>query len=83
MKWEIKSNGKTEKIWITPRLKDVLASIQKEIAIKIKEEYKLEEITVYGTIASEILAARYLDEEFKLDFKIRKTSLNKGVLELE
>lgn len=76
----IENNNKTEQVKVHPRLKDVLSSIQKEIAIKIKKEFGLEKITIYGTVASEALAARYLEDK-SLKFKIKKTTLNTGVLE--
>lgn len=67
-------------IWINPRLKDVLAAIQEEIAVHVKKEFGLSELTVNGTIASDALAARYLGDK-KMEFKIKKTGLNKGILE--
>lgn len=67
-------------LFVSSRLKDVLAAIQKEMALKIKEEFKLQEITITGTIASDCLAGRYLEDK-KLNFRIRKTSLNSGILE--
>ena len=67
-------------IWVNPRLKDVLSAIQEEIAVHIKKEFGLSELTVNGTIASDALAARYLGDK-NIKFKINKTGLNKGVLE--
>lgn len=69
-----------ERLWVSPRLKDVLAAIQKDIALEIKTKYKLKELTVNGTLASDALAAQYLGDK-SLHFKIRKVGLNKGVLE--
>lgn len=69
-------------LWVSPRLQDVLAAIQKEMALAIKKKYGLDEITISGTIASEALAARYLEDKFPIEFKIKKTGLNKGILEI-
>ena len=66
---------------VSPRLKDILAAIQKEMALKIKKEYNLTELTINGTIASDCLAGRYLKDK-KLRFKIRKNGLNSGTLEI-
>ncbi len=80
---ELKSeNSSSINVYVHPRLKDVLAAIQKEMALHIKEKFKLETITISGTVASETLAARYLGDK-SLKFKIKKTGLNEGILEFE
>jgi hypothetical protein len=68
-------------VWVSPRLKDVLAAIQKEMAIKMKKEFNLQEITVNGTIASDCLAGRYLEDKI-FKFKINRTGLNTGIIQL-
>ena len=70
-----------EMVRISPKLRDVLAGIQKEMALAIKKKYNLETITISGTIASETLASRYLEQK-NIKFKIRKTGLNMGIMEL-
>jgi hypothetical protein len=59
----------------------VLERIRKEVSESMKRTYNLDEITIYGTIASQIAAGR-LNGQKEFDFKIRKIGLNKGVLEL-
>ena len=47
----------------------------------MKRIYNLKEVTIYGTLASQILAAKIRGNTL-LNFTIRKTGLNSGVLEL-
>ena len=68
-------------VWVSPRLKDVLAAIQKEMALKVKKEFNLDEITINGTVASDCLAGRYLEDK-EMKFRINKTGLNSGIIEL-
>lgn len=58
-----------------------LERIRKEVAESMKKTYNLDEVTIYGTIASQIAAAR-LSGQKTFNFKIRKVGLNKGILEL-
>lgn len=76
---ELKNKERIQ-IWVSPRLRDVLSAIQKEIALDIKKKFGLDEISISGTVASEALAARYLEDK-SINFKINKTGLNKGILE--
>ena len=68
-------------LYVSPSLKETLEIVQKEIALKIKEEFGLTTVTVNGTIASDFIAAHYA-KKGNLSFKIRKTALNEGILEL-
>ena len=61
-------------------LKDRLESIQKEIAETIKKKYGLQEVTIYGTLASQVLANGYNGKK-SINFKINKTGLNSGIIE--
>lgn len=69
------------KLRVDKSLKEVLEDVRKKTAYEIKRKYGLKEITVHGTLASQILAAKMRGHR-TLNFKIRKVSLTKGVLEL-
>ena len=49
---------KTIKLRVDESLKGVLERIRKEVASDMKKKYKLKEVTVHGTMASKILAAK-------------------------
>ena len=71
----------TIRIYVDESLPQILEKIRCEVAADIKKRYNLNEITVNGTMASKILAAKMRGDNF-LSFHIRKVGLNKGVLEL-
>jgi len=73
--------GKQIQIRVDESLAQILQRVQKEVAEFMKKEYGLEKITVYGTLASQILAKRVEGNKF-LNFKIRKKGTNTGILEL-
>lgn len=73
--------GKTIQIKIDESLKETLERIRKEVAVDLKQKYNLSEITVHGTLASQILAAK-MNGRRSLSFEIDKVSLNKGILRL-
>ena len=73
--------SKTINLRVHESLQDVLERIRKDVAIDMKNKYNLSEITVEGTLASQILAAKMRGQNV-LHFKIRKSGLNKGILEL-
>jgi hypothetical protein len=62
-------------------LVNILEKIRREVAENYKKEFGLSEVTINGTIASQIAAARLNNIDI-LHFKIRKIGLNRGVLEL-
>lgn len=62
-------------------LTEVLENIRKNVAGDLKKKYNLTDVTVHGTLASQILAAKRQGKTC-LNFKIKKRGLNKGVLEL-
>lgn len=70
-----------ERVRIHKNLKQVLEDMRKEIAGNLKTKYGLEEITVPRTLSSQILAAKMQGKKV-LNFKLRKTSLNGGTLEI-
>ena len=73
--------GKTIQLKVDESLQEVLERVRLDVAVDLKKKYNLQEITVYGTLASQILAAKMSGQKC-LNFKVRKTGLNKGVLEL-
>jgi len=62
-------------------LVDVFGNIAKEFADRIKKEYHLKELFVSDLLASQIVAGK-LSGRKVFDFKVRKTGLNSGTLEL-
>ena len=73
--------GKTIRLWVDESLQEVLERVRKEVASDMKRRYNLDEVTIYGHLASQILAAKMRGDKF-LSFKIRKVGLNEGILEL-
>ena len=73
--------GKTIQLKVDESLKETLARIQKEVAGDLKKRYNLSEITIHGTLASQILAAKMSGKNV-LNFEIDKMGLNKGILRL-
>lgn len=71
----------TKPMKIDESLVDVFGRISQEFAEKIKKEYGLRELFVHNTTASQLVAAK-LNGQKAINFKIRKTGLNTGVLEL-
>lgn len=72
--------GKTKMVRVDGRLVEVFENIRRGVADNLKKQYGLKEITVPKTLSSEILAAEKLGK--KPVFKLKKTGLNSGVLEL-
>ena len=73
--------GKTIRIYVDESLQEVLERVRLEVATDMKKRYGLNEITIEGTLVSQILSAKLRGQNC-LSFKIRKNGLNKGVLEL-
>lgn len=73
--------GKTIRIYVDESLQEVLERVRREVANDMRKRYNLDEITIEGTLVSQILSAK-LRGQNSLSFKIRKNGLNKGVLEL-
>ncbi len=73
--------GKTIPVRVDECLAETLERVRKDIADEFKKRYNLREVTVHGTLASQIAAAKINGKQF-LSFRIRKNGLNKGVLEL-
>jgi len=73
--------GKTIQIRIDESLAKVLENIRKELARDMKQKYGLEEVTIHGTLTSQILAAKMRGQK-ACNFKIRKINSKKGILEI-
>jgi hypothetical protein len=73
--------GKTIRLYVDESLCSCLERVRSEVALEMKTKYKLDSVTIEGTLASQILAAKMKGQNH-LQFKIRKNGLNKGVLEL-
>ena len=73
--------GKSIQIRVDESMAQTLERVRKDIAMEFKKKYNLEEVTIHGTLASQIAAAKMNGKNF-LNFKIKKTGLNKGILEL-
>jgi hypothetical protein len=72
--------GKTKQVRVDVKLIQVFENIRRGVAEQLKKQYRLGEIVVPGTLASEILAAEKLGR--KPNFRVRKTGMNTGILEL-
>jgi len=73
--------GKSIGVKVDESLIGVFGEIGKSFADKIKKEYNLTDLFVPNTLASQILAGKYRGQKV-FHFKVRKTGLNSGVLEL-
>lgn len=60
---------------------NAFGAVSKEFADKIKREYNLTELFVPDMLASQIIAGKIMGKK-NFNFRVRKTGLNKGVLEL-
>lgn len=69
------------RIEVHKNLKKVLEDLRIKIAKDMKTKYNLTEIVVPRTLSSQIAAAKIMGVK-NLNIKIKKTSLNKGVLEI-
>lgn len=72
--------GKTRQVRVDLKLIQVFENIRRGVAEQLKKQYNLQEIVVPFTLSSEILAAEKLGK--KPNFRVRKTGLNTGILEL-
>ncbi len=62
-------------------LQEALENFRKNIAGDIKRMYNLDTITINGSLASKILAAKMQGKKY-IQFQIKKQGLNKGILEM-
>ena len=72
--------SKTRGVKIDLKLIQVFENIRRGVAEDLKRKYGLKEVVVPMTLSSEILAAEKLGRP--INFKVKKTGLNTGILEL-
>lgn len=73
--------GKMIQIRVDESLKEILEKVQRDVAVDLKKKYKLERVTIHGTLASQIIAAKMKGQNV-LRFEIDKISLREGMLRL-
>jgi len=73
--------GRIIQIRVDESLKQILEKVQKDVAKDLKNKYHLDKITIHGTLASQILAAKVRGDKY-LRFEIDKVSLKEGMLRL-
>ena len=73
--------GKQIQVRVDESMVRILERIRKEVAEDLKKQYKLDEVIIYGTLASQVAASK-LNGNTVFNFKIKKTGPNKGILEL-
>ena len=73
--------GDIVRIQVHKSLMGVLEDIRNEVSKSMKSKYGLKTIKVPRTLSSQILAAQQTGKK-NLGIRIRKTSLNEGVLEI-
>jgi len=73
--------GKQIQIRVDESMVEVLNRIKFEVGNALKKQYNVGDIELNGNIISKIAAAR-LKGNTIFNFKIRKISYNKGILEL-
>jgi len=73
--------GKAIQIRVDKSLQQALEELRKKVAGEIKSTYGLTEIKIHGTLASAIAAAK-LQGRKNLNFRIKRSGLNKGCLEI-
>lgn len=73
--------GNTIQLRVDKSLQKALEDIRGKVSKQIKKEYDLDEITIHGTSASKIAAAK-LSGRNVVNIKIERVGLNKGVLKL-
>lgn len=71
----------TVRIEVHQDLKKVLEELRQAVAGDMKRKFNLKEIEVPRTISSQILAAKHQGKKI-IHYRLRKTSRDKGFLEL-
>lgn len=69
------------RIEVHKNLQEVLETLRHTVANDMKIQFGLSEVSVPRTLSSQILAAKHRGQKV-IDIKVRKTGLNRGVLEL-
>lgn len=66
------TKSKTTQVRIDNELVETLERIRKEIALKIKKEFDVDNVEVNGTLVSRILAKRLNNNIKTFDIKVKK-----------
>ena len=69
------------RIQVHKSLVEVMEDIRKEVSKSLKGQYSLSEIEVPRTLSSRILAERAKGKK-EIQFKLKRVSINKGILEI-
>ena len=69
------------RIEVDESLKLVLEDVKREVSKLMQKKYHIEEVEIYGNLASRILAARY-NHDKEIEFQIDKINSKKGVLKV-
>jgi len=73
--------GKQIQIRVDESMVQILDRIKREVADALKKQYNIKEVELNGNLISRIAASRLMGNTI-FNFRIRKTGLNKGILEL-
>ena len=73
--------GKTIQVRVDESLINIFGQIGQSFAEKVKKEYNLDELFVPFSMASQILAGKYKGKK-TFEFKVKKTGLKTGILEI-
>lgn len=73
--------SKVMRIEVDKSLGEVLENLRYQVAMDMKEQYGINEITVPRTLSSKILAAKHKGQKV-INFKINKVGKDKGFLQL-
>ena len=73
--------GKTLPVRVDESLAEILERVRREVANEFKKKYNLQQVTINGTLASQI-AAGIVNGKTGFQFKIKKIGKNKGILNL-
>ena len=69
------------RIEVDETLKLVLEDVKREVASLIRKKYHIEEVEIYGNLASRILAAKYNNDK-EIEFEIKKLTHKKGIIKV-
>ena len=70
-----------KQVWVAAPLLEVFENIRKNVAADMRKKYNLKDVIVHRSISSQILAAQQLGKK-TLNFRIKKLSSTRGVIEL-
>ena len=71
----------TKAIRVDNSLVDVFGRVSNGFADSVKKQFNLKELFVSDVLASQLVAGK-MNGQSSFNFRVRKTGLNKGILEL-